>query len=37
LGDHDKRAELPNGVSGHLLAEKNVERLGAFARGKEID
>jgi hypothetical protein len=28
MGDHDKGAELPNGVSGHLLAEENGERLG---------
>lgn len=26
-GDHDKGAELPNGVSGHLLAEETVSAL----------
>lgn len=28
MGYDDKGAELPNGLSGHLLAEENGERLG---------
>lgn len=37
MGDHDKGAELPNGVSGHLLLEATANVSGSFDPGKEID